>query len=184
MAHAILSSEVVFQGKVFSIRRDQVRSDSADVVTYDVVDHPGAVTLVPLTSEGDLILVRQYRHPARDVLLELPAGTLSPGEDPLACAERECREEIGLRPGRLRELGAMFLAPGYSSELNHVFLATDLTPDPLSQDPDESIELVHLGPVELKKRLGGGEVKDAKTLAGLLLAWPHLDPRLRAVLGA
>jgi ADP-ribose pyrophosphatase len=183
MPYTVLSTEVVFRGKVFVIRRDQVRHDGGEVVAFDVVDHPGAVTLIPMTSDGHLIFVKQYRHPAGERLLELPAGTLGLGEDPRACAERESREEIGLRPGRLTQLGAVFLAPGYSSELNHLFLATELVPDPLPQDPDESIEVVPLDSASLMNELASGRIRDAKTLAGLLLARPHLGPSFGAIFG-
>jgi ADP-ribose pyrophosphatase len=174
MTHDVISTRKVFQGKVFSVRSDQVRDESGGVFQVDIVEHSGAVTLVPVTPEGTILFVRQYRHPAGQELLELPAGTLAPGEDPRACAERECREEIGLRPGRIQHLGQVFLAPGYSSELNHIFLAADFTSDPLPQDEDESIQVVPLKASDITSRIARGDLRDAKSLAGLYLALPHL----------
>jgi ADP-ribose pyrophosphatase len=176
MAHDVISTRKVFQGKVFSVRSDQVRDDSGRVFQVDVVEHNGAVTLVPVTPEGTVLFVSQYRHPAGQELLELPAGTLGPGEDPRACAERECQEEIGLRPARIQLLGQVFLAPGYSSELNHIFLAADFTSEPLPQDEDESIQVVPLKASEILKRITRGDLRDAKSLAGLYLALPHIGP--------
>ena len=174
MTREVISTRKIFQGKVFSVRSDQVRDDSGRVFQVDVVEHSGAVTLVPITPEGTVLFVRQYRHPVGEALLELPAGTLAPGEDPHACAERECREEIGLRPGRIQHLGQVFLAPGYSTELNHIFLATDFTSDPLPQDEDESIQVVPVKSSEVLERIARGDLRDAKSLAGLYLALPHI----------
>ncbi len=177
MAHNVISTRTVFQGKVFSVRTDQVRDDEGNVFQVDVVEHNGAVTLVPLTPDGRILFVTQYRHPAGRALLELPAGTLAAGEDPLACAERECREEVGLRPAHIQALGQVFLAPGYSTELNHIFLASDFTPAPLPQDADESIQVIALDAETISARIASGELQDAKSLAALYLALPQLDRR-------
>lgn len=174
MVHDVISTRMAFQGRVFSVRSDQVRDDSGSVFQVDVVEHNGAVTLVPVTPEGAVLFVSQYRHPAGQALLELPAGTLALGEDPRACAERECQEEIGLRPAHLQQLGQVFLAPGYSTELNHIFLAADFTSEPLPQDEDESIQVVPLGANEILERIARGSLNDAKSLAGLYLALPHI----------
>ncbi len=175
MAHRVISTRTVYQGKVFTVRTDQVHDDTGGVFQIDVVEHHGAVTLVPVTPDGKVLFVSQYRHPAGKVLLELPAGTLGPDEDPRACAERECREEIGLRPARLQALGQMFLAPGYSSELNHIYLAADFTPAPLPQDEDESIQVIPLKGEDVLASIAKGDLQDAKSLAGLYLALPYLE---------
>jgi ADP-ribose pyrophosphatase len=178
MTYEVVSRLEQFRGRVFTVHTDQLRDASGKVFEVDVVQHEGAVTLVPVTPEGEILFVSQYRHPAGRALLELPAGTLSRGETPEVCAERECREEIGLRPGRILPLGQVYLAPGYSSELNHIFLASDFSQAPLPQDEDESIQVIPLSAAEVLDRLSEGGLQDAKTLAALYLALPHLGPSL------
>ena len=175
MAKKILSSETVFLGKVFDVRVDQVELEAGHVARVDLVVFSGAVTLVPIDDHGDLVLVRQYRHPAGEELIEFPAGTLEPGEEPQACALRECQEEIGMRPGKLTSLAEIYLAPGYSTERNHIFLATDLTPSTLPQDEDEEISLVTYSPQALGRQISDGRIRDAKTIAAYFLAATYLS---------
>lgn len=170
----LIGSERVFQGKAFDVRIDQLRRPDGRVSRVDVVEHIGAVALLPLDAQGRIWFVRQYRHPAGRRLLELPAGTLEPGEPPEACARRECREEIGMAAGRLERLGGFYLAPGYSTEYLQVFLASDLEPSPLPGDEDEQLEIVRLEPERALEQVQRGEVQDAKSLAALLLALPQL----------
>lgn len=169
MAYPVLRSEVEFRGKAFGVRRDEVRLPDGRTTRIEVVEHPGAITLVPVDEAGRIWFVRQYRHAAGTSLLELPAGTLNAGEDPLACARRECREEIGMAPGRLVRLGEFYMAPGYSSELISMFLALDLTPDPLAPDEDEDLKVERLTPGQVDTLVASGELRDAKSLAGLHL---------------
>jgi len=170
MAFDLVSSEVVFEGKVFDVRIDQVRFPDGHETRLDLVVHSGAVALIPRDEDGAIWFVRQYRHAASGHLLELPAGTLEPGEEPASAAARECREEIGMAPSRLEDLGGFYLAPGYSSEYMHVFLATDLKADPLAPDPDEILEIQKLSQQEVVAQIRGGGFQDAKTLAALQLA--------------
>ena len=170
MAFELISSEVVFKGKVFDVRVDQVRLADGHETRIDLVIHPGAVTLIPRDEDGTIWFVRQYRHATGGYLLELPAGTLEQGEDPASTASRESREEIGMSPGRLEDLGGFFLAPGYSNEYMYVFLATDLEPDALALDPDEIIEIEKLTVQEVVAQIRNGGFQDAKTLAALQLA--------------
>jgi ADP-ribose pyrophosphatase len=114
--------------------------------------------------------VRQYRHAAGQELLELPAGALEPGEPPEACARREIREEIGMAAEKIQKIGEFFLAPGYSTEYMHVFLATGLRRDPLPGDPDEFLSVETYPVIEVLRMVAGGEIQDAKTLAALLVA--------------
>jgi ADP-ribose pyrophosphatase len=172
----VIRSERVFQGRAFDVRVDQVRRPNGVVSQLDLVEHIGAVALVPRDDRGRLWFVRQYRHPSGKRLLELPAGTLEPGEPPEECAYRECREEIGMAPGRLERLGGFYLAPGYSTEYLHVFLASQLEPAPLPGDEDEQLEIEQLQLDQALQRIQRGEIEDAKTLAGLLLAMPRLRP--------
>jgi 8-oxo-dGTP pyrophosphatase MutT (NUDIX family) len=177
-----MTRRIAFQGRVLTVAVDTV-AGRAGPLRREVVLHPGAVVLCPVL-DGTVLLVEQHRHPAGETLLELPAGTLEPGEAPEAAARRECREETGHAPGRLTPLGALFAAPGYSSELLHVFLAEELAPDPLPPDEDEGIAVVRLPLAEAVRRAGQGEFRDAKTVAGLFLAAVRLGLRLGPVSGA
>ena len=133
----------------------------------EIVEHPGAVAIVAVDREGAVTLVRQLREAARAELLELPAGTLEAGEEPLATARRELAEETGLTGGRWRELAAFFTTPGFCREHMHLYLAEDLDPGDAHQESDEAIELVRIPRAELEARLE--EIEDAKSLVGLLL---------------
>jgi len=170
MAIELVSSEVAFEGKVFDVRVDHVRLADGHETRIDLVIHSGAVTLIPVDEDGAIWFVRQYRHATDGYLLELPAGTLEPGEDPVSTAARESREEIGMAPGRLEDLGGFYLAPGYSNEYMYVFLAMDLEPDALAPDPGEIIEIEKLTAQEVVAQIRGGGFQDAKTLAALQLA--------------
>ena len=175
MKYQTLLSETAYQGKAFKVRRDQVSLPDGHIARLDIVEHVGAVTILPLDDKERIWFVRQYRHPAGQELLELPAGTLEPGEPPEACARREIREEVGQAAGKLRKLGEFFLAPGYSTETMHVFLATELHPDPLPGDHDEFINVEVYPRAEVFQMVLRGEIQDAKTLATLLLAQPWLS---------
>ncbi|MGA9532376.1 MAG: NUDIX hydrolase [Anaerolineales bacterium] len=174
MTPQTIDSQQQYQGAVFAVRTDKVRWADGRQADYDVVQHPGSVTLVPLDDSGRIWFVRQYRHPVGQALLELPAGTLE-DEDPAACAERECREEIGMRPGELLSLGQVLLAPGYSSEISYLFLARDLQPAPLPADEDEHIEIEKWTIDEVREMVAAGDLKDAKSLAALWLALPVIE---------
>ncbi len=175
MVYQLIQSETLVKAKPFDIRRDQVRLPDGKASTLVIVDHPGAITLLPVDSQGRVWFVRQYRHAIQQDLLELPAGTLEKGEDPQACAAREVREEIGMAAESLKKIGEFFLAPGYSSEHMHVFLATGLTADPLKGDDDEFIT-IERNPVEqVYAMVDQGGIPDGKSLAALLLARPYLQ---------
>jgi ADP-ribose pyrophosphatase len=133
----------------------------------EIVEHPGAVAVVAVDGEGYVTLVRQLREPARKRLLELPAGTAEPGEEPLETARRELREECGLSGGEWRELAAFWTTPGFCRERMHVFAAEGVEPGEASPAADEELELVRWRVAEIGERLG--EIEDAKTFAGLLL---------------
>ncbi len=169
-----LTSSAVFQGKLVKLHVDTVLLPDGSQAQREIVQHPGAVAMVPLLPSGEVVLVRQYRHAARKALLEIPAGTLEPDEDPRIAAERELQEEIGYKPGTLVALGGEYTAPGYTTEFIHLYLATDLVESHLPQDADESIEVVTLPFDEALRRARHGEIPDGKTRLGLLLAAFHL----------
>jgi ADP-ribose pyrophosphatase len=170
MAYEILHSETVYRGRAFNVRRDEIRLPDGKPARLDIVEHGGAVTLVPVDEHKRVWFVRQYRHAAGEMLLELPAGTIEPGEAPLECARREIREETGLAAGRIELIGEYFLAPGYSTEFMHVFLATHLHPDPLESDADEFLSTEAIPLDEVLRMAEEGQIRDAKTLASLMLA--------------
>ena len=165
----ILSSTIAFQGRLLTLRIDSVRLPDGREATREVVQHPGAVAMVPRLGD-DVILVRQWRQPLARELLEIPAGTLIPGEAHEACADRELREEIGYAPGRLTKLAAVALAPGYSTEILQIYLAEDLTPDRASQEADELVLAERMPMGEAVRRACLGDFEDAKTVVGILLA--------------
>jgi ADP-ribose pyrophosphatase len=162
-----ISSETVFQGKVFDVRLDRIAPPSGAAARVDMVVHPGAVAMLPIDDEGRMHFVRQYRHPIGRVLLEIPAGTLEPGEDPRSCAVRECEEEIGYSPGKLTLLGQIYLAPGYSSEQIHLFLARDLRSKKRPADADEDLQVEVLSHAQVQSLLQEDQIQDAKTLIAL-----------------
>lgn len=174
MPFETLSSETAFTGRIFGVRRDQVRLPDGKLAYLDVVQHKGAVTLVPLDDQGYVWFVRQYRHAVGQELLELPAGTLDEDEQPETCALREIREEIGMSAGQIQKIGEFYLAPGYSTEYMFVYLATGLLSDPLQADEDEFLSVERI-PVEQVFDLAlAGKVRDSKSLAALFLAQPYL----------
>lgn len=174
MTFDLLHTQTIHHGRVFTLRQDTVRMPDGKTTTLDIIAHHGAATLVPVDDTGRIWFVRQYRHAAGDVLLELPAGTIDPGEAPEACAAREVREEIGMAAGKLQHIGEFFLAPGYSTEYMHIYLATDLRPAPLQHDADEFLSVVTVPIAEAYAMARDGRIRDAKSLAALLLAQPYL----------
>lgn len=171
-----ISRKRVYNGHIFDVDHVEVSLSEQQHKTYELVEHPGAVVIVPAV-DGEFWFVRQYRLGSHSQLLEMPAGRLEPGELPQLCAHREIREETGYAAGSLIALGGCYTAPGYCSEYLHIFLATDLRPDPLQPDPDEEIEIVKIPFDEAYAMAERGEMTDAKTLASLLLARPHLNHR-------
>ncbi len=171
----LVDSELVYQGRVLDVRRDHVRMPTGNLVKLDVVVHRPAVTILPVDEQGHIWFIHQYRHPAGVYLMELPAGVLEENEAPESGAQRETQEEIGMLPGRLVKIGEFFLAPGYSTEYMHVFLAMELKPDPRQQDEDEFLRIEKV-PIEQAFKLAEtGQIRDAKSLAALLVARPYLD---------
>jgi len=175
MTFETLKQETIYRGHAFNVRRDEVRLPNLRTTHLDIIEHVGAVTILPVDNDGRILFVRQYRHAAGRELLELPAGTLNAGEPAETCALREIREETGFAAGKMVKLGEFFLAPGYSTEYMVVFLATELKHDPLPGDQDEFISLQPI-PIEQAYSMAlSGEVMDGKSLAGLLLAQAYLQ---------
>lgn len=167
MAYETIRSEKKYHGKAFDVRQDQVRLPDGQTVQLDIIEHVGAVTIIPIDDVGRIWFVRQYRHATGVMLLEFPAGTIEPGEPPEECALREIREEIGMACKTLKKVGEFYLAPGYSTEYMHVFQATGLNPDPLPGDVDEFLSIEKIPLEQVYQMAESGEIQDAKTLAGL-----------------
>lgn len=170
-----LRRETIYTGRAFAVERVTFTLPDDRERTYDLVNHRGSVTVIPLDAGGRILFVTQYRLGAGAALLELPAG-VNDGEDPAECAAREIREETGMAAGKLQMLGSFYLAPGYSSEYMHIFLATDLYPDPLAADDDEFLTVSAIPAAEALAMARRGEIHDGKTLAALFLAEPYLLP--------
>src|SRR5688572_18732762 len=175
MIFKLIRSEVLLQGRVFKIRRDDVKTPDGRETKFDIVEHGGSVIIIPMDHAGNLLFVRQPRYAIGIDLLELPAGTRE-GDEPFEeCAAREVREETGMEAGNLKKVGEFYLAPGYSTEYMEVFLATDLHENPLEADEDEFLTLVKIPMKEAIASAERGEMPDAKSLAALLLARPYLS---------
>lgn len=166
-----LSERLRYEGRKFAFEAARLRLPNGAEGEFETIRHPGGAMAVPVLPDGRLVLVRQYRYPVSGWLLEFPAGTLEPGEEPEATILREVEEEIGYRAGEWCQLAHFPLAPGYSDEYIHAFLAWALEalPEPPAQDDDEDIETVALTPEELEAAMATGEV-DAKTMGAFCLA--------------
>jgi ADP-ribose pyrophosphatase len=168
-----LDSKKVFAGRVFDVTVDTVR-EGDKTYTREVVHHRGSAVILPAFEDGTIALVRQYRHPAVRYLLELPAGTLNDRELPAAGAARELEEELGLVAGKLEKLCEFYISPGFCEEKMWLYLATDLTETAQRLDEDETIEVVRLPIERALQMITDGEIEDAKTIIGLMLAAPRI----------
>lgn len=163
-----IRSRTIYRGRAVTLKVERLAEPGGVRVEREVVCHPGSVVLLPYLADGRVLLVRQYRHAARQALWELPAGTLEPGEDPLDAAQRELAEETGYRARRLKRLCEFFPSPGILSEKMRLFEARGLTPSPAHPDPDERIRVRRFSRAELRSLVSAGKIRDGKTLAGLL----------------
>src|SRR5829696_7819129 len=173
----ILNSQKIYEGNIFKVTVDTI---SEGELTYqrDVVHHPGSAVIVPVHDDGTVVLVRQYRHPTVRYLLEAPAGTLARGERPETGAARELQEELGLIAGRLEKLSEFFVSPGFCEEKMWVYLATELSEGKQFLDEDEVLEIVRMPIGDALEMITSGEIQDAKTIIGLMLAAPRVGAPL------
>ena len=160
----MVRSEVLYQGKLKAVR-DTLEYPDGRCHPHETIEHPGAVVILPLTANGSVVFVEQYRHSIRQSILELPAGTLEKGEDPSVCAARELMEEIGKAPGELVSLGTLFPAPGFCNEIQYIFCARSLRDQKATPDEDEFITTVELSRREIEAAIRSGRLNDAKSLA-------------------
>ncbi|MDK2979666.1 MAG: ADP-ribose pyrophosphatase [Chloroflexota bacterium] len=170
MDHQILSKTTVYQAHAFSVEDLRVKLPDERETTFNLVRHNDSVTILPLDSDGNIWFVTQYRMGCERILLELPAGVMNDGETALESAQREVREETGMAAGQMEHLGSVYLAPGYSSELNHIFLATEIYPSPLEMDDDEFLHVEKYPAEEALLLAQQARLQDSKSLAALYLA--------------
>jgi len=163
----------VYDGQVVGLRVEEVELSSGRRAIREIVEHRGAVGIVPLTREGEVLLVRQYRKAVDQWLVEIPAGTIEPGEEVEACLERELAEEVGVRAGRYEKITSFFPSPGFLTEVLHIYLATDLTPYELERE-EEDLHILRVPLAQAKEMVRRGEIKDAKSIIGILLAAEHV----------
>lgn len=166
-----LSSERIYEGKMINMRRDTVRLPDGNTASREVVEHPGAVAIVPIMADGSILLVRQFRHPVGKVLLEIPAGKLGPGEEPDLCAARELEEETGYRAQVIERKSSLFTGPGFTDEIIHIYVARELVRSQACPDDDEFIEAERFDEETVRQMVRDGRICDSKTIAGLMLAW-------------
>lgn len=172
----LLESRQVHDGKVVKLSVDRVELPDGSVTELEVIRHQGAAAVVPLTADGDVLMVRQYRHATGGWLLEVPAGKLDPGEAPDICAARETEEEVGYRVGRLDPLGWIWTTPGFTDEKIWLYLARDLVPGSQNLDGDEVLSVEKMPLVEAVSMVHRGKICDGKSVCALLRAAAYLDP--------
>ncbi len=165
----MLSSRYLYRGRIINLRLDEIEV-AQKPTRREVVEHPGAVVILAVDQKENVILVRQYRHPAGRELLEVPAGMLEPEEDPLHCARRELAEETGLGGSSWRSLGHCYSSPGFCTEIFHFFAVKDLHPASGEPDEDEELHVVRIPLAEARRMALTGVITDAKTLIALLQA--------------
>jgi ADP-ribose pyrophosphatase len=167
----MLSSTYLYRGKIVNVRRDRVLTPGGkEPALREIVEHPGAVAILVLDQKKRVLLVRQYRHATAGVLLEVPAGKLEPGEDPLSCARRELAEETGCRGGSWRELTWFYTSPGFCDEKIYLFLAEGVSEGPPAPDGDEALEPLWINLSEARQAVLEGAINDAKTIIALQFA--------------
>lgn len=165
----IISEEDIYRGRIFQVSLATVREEET-IYQREIISHPGSAVIVPVFADETVALVRQYRHPARKYLLEIPAGSLAPGEDPKTGAERELEEEIGVRAARIEKLTEFYVSPGFLREKMYVFLATDFTASEQNLEDDELLKIERVPLHSCGEMIKNGVFEDAKTIIGLTFA--------------
>ena len=170
-----LETKTVYEGLVVDIRYDVVELQNGNKAPREVVVHPGGVGIVPVTKDNKVLMVRQYRYPMEEELLEIPAGKLGEGEDPLECAIRELSEETGCTAGRIVDLGASYPSPGFCKETLYIYLAMDLEYGEMHLDENELLSVEAVDIDELMDRIMANELPDGKSIIGIMKAKRFLE---------
>ena len=163
--------KTIYQGRIVTLTIETTQLPNGVTVELEIVRHPGAAAMVPVTEKGTVILIKQFRLAAGGFIYEIPAGKLHPGEDPRVCAERELEEEIGYRAGSLDSLAIFFTAPGFTDEVMHLYKATELIPGTQHLDHDEVLDLVEMPLEQAIQWIRDGTIRDAKTMIGLQMVY-------------
>ncbi len=169
MEEKTLSSKSIYKGKILSLRVDKVILPNGKKATREIIEHNGAVAILPLINKNKFLLVKQFRKPIGKTLLEIPAGRIERGENIKKSAERELAEETGYRPGNLKKLASVYVAAGYSSEIIHIFLAKNLKKTKPNPDEDEIIQNVILDKEDALNKIISGKINDSKTIIAIML---------------
>jgi len=169
-----VSRRTVYEGRIVNVRQDVAELVNGRQVSREVVEHPGGVCIVPVDQDGNCYLVRQFRYPFMQSLLEFPAGKLERGEDPLQCAIRELSEETGLQAGSVTPLGRMYPSPGFLDEVIHLYLAQDLTHGEAHPDENEFLSVEKHSMEALCEMIAANQLADAKTIVGFFKAKQYL----------
>ncbi len=175
-----LHSRRIYEGRIINLRIDTVVLPDGKQTKREIVEHPGAVAIVPQLDNGDIVLLKQFRKAVEKELLEIPAGTLGEDESPRLCANRELVEETGYKASRLTRLSSFYLAPGYSTELLHVYLATSLTSGERKLESDEFIEVTSVSLEDALHWIDTGKIRDAKSISALLLTSRRMKSRSKS----
>jgi len=174
LKETLLDSVPIFAGKFIKLRVDSVVLPNGEKTTREVVEHPGAVAILPVLPDQKIILVKQYRHAAGEVTWEIPAGKLEAKEEPALCAERELEEETGYRTTELIKVTAFFTAPGFTDEVIHLYIAQGLEQTTQKTDHDEFIDVSVVSHAKALEMIKLGVIKDAKSIIGILMARDYL----------
>jgi ADP-ribose pyrophosphatase len=170
-----IERKTVYEGRIVNVRADIAELHTGKQVFREVVEHPGGVAIVPVTADGNVLMVRQYRYPMGEELLEIPAGKLERGENPLDCAVRELSEETGCTAGKWLSLGALYPSPGFCEEVLHLYLATELTRGTAHPDEDEFLSVEEVSFRALTELILDNRLPDSKTVTGVLKAMRLLE---------
>lgn len=163
-----IATKEIYAGKIIKVRYDEVIIPGGKKSGREIVEHPGGVTIIAVTDEEKILMVEQYRKPAEENLLELPAGKLEEDEEPIICAERELIEETGYQAGKIGHLFSFYTTPGFSNEVLHLYFATNLEEVGVAPDEDEIIKIHYLEKEDILPFVNSGKIKDSKTIIGLL----------------
>ena len=166
-----VESRNVFEGKIINVRVDTVGMPAGKLATREIVEHAECVCVVPLDGKGNVVMVRQYRKPTEEHLLEIPAGNVDPGEEPRQTVIRELREETGFTADKIEHICSFWTTPGFTNELMHAYMATDLHPGQMQLDEDEILNVITLPLKAVVPMIRNGEIRDAKSIASLMLVF-------------
>lgn len=165
--HRLNQRREIYRGRIVDLVVDEITTDGGIETIREVLHHPGGAAVVPVLPDGDVLLVRQFRYPMQEYLLELPAGKIDGNEPPEATATRELAEEVGYAAGRLSKVAECYTTPGFCDEKLHIYVAEELTPVPSAPDDDEDLEVVRLSIDQLRDLIRQGGIHDAKTIIGI-----------------